>query len=402
LVLWLKQKQKQKAGNIQDAVTDLQDMLLQQYLVHPHQLPATLSVHSRASLYKTVLCSSYVHYTYNVSPVNFAASNLKVKAAALLISILHKIMGIRGLMQFLKTRTPQARQAPTFIRGQKWGIDISCLLFKARGAGLDILTVVAGVLIRLRQAGITPIVVFDGHAAGVAAKAATLETRRKERDAVAIELEATRVASAAAVTVKEKEACASKEAELLKKAPPVNRGDRDALKQMLYMTGTLFMVARGEADDVLATLYSSGEIQVVLTNDTDMITRGIERIVIPETADATVLSEWRLSTALTELDLSYDEFVVACVLMGSDYTTGPTFVPSRAIQMARSGELPAADSEAGKAVKLLQHHRPLEELLDEKQLGKWKAGAPSVEPDALRQLAATKGWPGSWLQTILF
>jgi exonuclease-1 len=311
-------------------------------------------------------------------------------------------MGIRGLLQLLKQKVPKSRFAPDFSKKDaRWGIDCSCLMFKARGAGLDVLTVLAALIVRLRSYGINPVVVFDGYMGAVTAKAEVLETRRQERQTVAAALEAVRETALAATTVQEREDCNTAEAALLKKAPQINRSDRDALKQFFHMAGIQFFTAKGEADTLLSAMARSGYIQAVITSDTDMLARGISRVIMPEVADATVLTEWRLDAVLQGLRLTYDEFVRMCVWMGTDYNSTGTVPGVRALEMVREGKTLTAASDAAAAAEQLQSVGAPEEYLEGKQLDRWRSDPSKVEPDELRDLFKIKGWPVSWLLTLM-
>uniref|UniRef100_A0A6C0DCH2 XPG-I domain-containing protein n=1 Tax=viral metagenome TaxID=1070528 RepID=A0A6C0DCH2_9ZZZZ len=283
--------------------------------------------------------------------------------------------------------------------GQIWGIDCSCLLFKARGANLDILTVLAGLLVKLLHHRIRPIVVFDGFTGG-GAKADLLESRRQERQKVASALEHVREAATKAQTVTEKETCALQEAALQKKAPMVSRTDRDELKQFLHMAGVLFVTVRGEADDFLAALAREGKIHAVLTTDTDAFARGIPRVIVPETSDATVLIEWSLTAVLKGLMMPYDTFIRMCALMGSDYTSSSMPVP-KAMRLAVAEDTVLTD-EQEEAVRLLRGVGVgAEDMLDSKQKERWAIGSFEKEPQELTELVETKGWPRSWMNILL-
>jgi flap endonuclease-1 len=306
-------------------------------------------------------------------------------------------MGIKGLGAFIKWRLPRVRKSLQMAAhsGERWGVDSSCLLYRARGDGLSTLTVIASLLVRLRRANITPIFVFDGRTP--VAKADTVDQRRVVRQAAHKEMAEIRTGlEATDLGIAEKGEMERRHAALQKKAPSVSGGDRDEVKRLLYAAGVQFVTASGEADDVLAHLCRSGFLQGVISTDMDMLARGVPLLVIPETSDATVLVTMELSEILTGLALNYRQFVGACVLMGSDYA-GKDWVsvaPKEAIARALAGvDDPAVGLLCGEGVVW-------EEIVSEKQRAKWDAGVPAREPETLVALASANSWPRDWCTVL--
>ncbi len=278
--------------------------------------------------------------------------------------------------------------------GQTWGIDCSCLLFRAKAEGLKPVTVMASLLVRMRRAGITPIVVFDGKPP--AAKAAVIEQRRVVRVTAQKEMAEIRAdlsENAVELTEAARGVREVRLAELQRRAPTVSGGEKDDVKKFLYACGVTFVTASGEADDVLASLVRQGRIQAIVSTDMDMLARGVPVLVTPETPDASVMAEWSLDMVLRRLGLTYDQFVVACALMGSDYTEGIMDAPA-AVEAARTGR------EAGGVELLRGDGVVLEDLLNEKQRARLHEGV-TKEPDNLRETAAAYGWPQDWVTVLL-
>jgi 5'-3' exonuclease len=190
--------------------------------------------------------------------------------------------------------------------------------------------------------------------------------------------------------------------ELQAKAPQVSARDRDDIKKFLYAAGVLFLSASGEADDVLAFMARAGYIQAVISSDMDMLARGVPLLVLPETNDATVLTEIRLSNVLSALRLTYRQFVDACVLMGTDYSPVDmkTIEPRFAVEAVRRGD--SCDPRLEKAADLLQGvDVRWEDLLAETQQKKWNDGAPAIEPENLDIFCCVNGWPAEWFNVLV-
>ena len=321
-------------------------------------------------------------------------------------------MGIRGLGGFLKWKVPHARKMFKFgptQKGQRWGIDCSCLLYRARGSGLSPLTVIASLIVRMRSAGIEPVVVFDGRPP--AAKTDIIDQRRTVRVAAHKEMaEIEAELSSPELSDNDKIMKEQRHAALQKKAPTVSGSEKDALKQFLYAAGVLFVTASGEADDLLAYLARAGDIQAVVSTDMDMLPRGVPVLITPETPDCTALTELRLSDILTGLGLTYPQFVDACMLMGSDYSGKGwrSVEPAAAVTLARRGVEWSAMDVSGSVCLALERGVDMlmgsgvrwTDLLSEKQLAKWSVGAPPCEPENVAAAASANGWPASWISVL--
>jgi hypothetical protein len=321
-------------------------------------------------------------------------------------------MGIRGLGGFLKWKVPHSKKTLKWaasLKGQRWGVDCSCLLYRARGAGLSPLTVIAGLIVRLRSAGVTPVVVFDGRPP--ASKSDIIDQRRTARVAAHKEMaEIEAELSSPELTDSDKITKEHRHAALQKKAPTVSSSDKDALKQFLYAAGVLFVTASGEADDLLAYLARSDNIQAVVSTDMDMLPRGVAVLVTPETPDCMALTEIRLDSVLSGLGLTYPQFVDACMLMGSDYSGRGwrSMEPAAAVTLARRGVCWSTMDISGSVCLTMERGVDMlmgtgvrwTDLLSEKQMAKWLAGAPPYESENLAVAAAANGWPATWIPLL--
>jgi hypothetical protein len=323
-------------------------------------------------------------------------------------------MGIRGLAGYLRWKLPQVRRNVQWVGhvGEHWGIDCSCLLFRARGNSLSQLTVIASLIVRMRSAGIIPVVVFDGRPP--AAKANIIEQRREVREEALRELtniQGEITDRGSVMTEFERAILEKKIVDLQRKAPQVTRDDKDLLKQFLYAAGVQFVTAAGEADDVLAYLCRTGFLRAVISTDMDMFARGVPLLVMPETADGSVLTQIATADVLAGLGLTYDQFVDACMLMGSDYSGKywTSVEPRVAVERARVGVDWAAVDPSGTLVtgaRMLRGEGLLwEEIVTDHQREKWAAGLASPktrEFDNLAAICVHQGWPAEWLRLMMF
>jgi hypothetical protein len=309
-------------------------------------------------------------------------------------------MGIRGLYGFIKRRLPHQCKALQInsYRGQVWGIDTSCLLYKARAAGLIPLTVIASLVVRMKAAGIQPIFIFDGRPPTT--KAHVVEQRRTVRLAAQKEMTEIRTdIDNRIMPSDERNRLEERITTLQSQAPQITSNEKDEIKQFLYAAGVLFVTASGEADDLLAYLCRDIQITAVISSDMDMLARGVPQLIIPDTADGTCFTILNMEGILAELSINYRQFVEACMLMGSDYSARGwvSIEPVRAIDMVRRA-LPTDISGAvcDGSHLLMGFSVTWDDLLSERQRAKWIEGVPPVEPETLAALCTKYGWPPGW------
>lgn len=271
------------------------------------------------------------------------------------------------------------------------------------------MTVIACLLVKMRRAGITPVFIFDGRPP--AAKADVVDQRRTFRQAAHKEMAEIKAGlESEDLPMANKSEMERRHAALQKKAPTVSCGEKDDIKKLLYGAGIQFITAAGEADDILGFLCRKGELQGVVSTDMDMLARGVPLLVIPETPDATVLTEIRLADVLAGLGLQYPQFVNACMLMGSDYSVKGwhSVEPRVAVELARKGFEWSSFDASGSVCSVMEQGVALlsgegtqwEVIVSEKQREKWALGRPPCEPENLAIIASSHGWPAEWITVL--
>lgn len=101
-------------------------------------------------------------------------------------------------------------------------------------------------------------------------------------------------------------------------------GDKiNDLVTLFQLVGATYIQAKGEADFVLASLYKNGHIDGVISEDCDMLTHGIDRLVrgitdhsLRRVGHITVYS---LTEILDGAKMSSNQFIDYCILCGCDY-----------------------------------------------------------------------------------
>lgn len=299
-------------------------------------------------------------------------------------------MGIHGLGSYLR-KTTKIRQSVVWKEFSRTtiAIDAFSILFRAKAENLSLITVIAALIVRIRNiAGAEPLFVFDGKPPE--RKHEVIEKRRyikavthrritELRNSIEVERLEGRERG-----LKEHEIAA-----LTRSSPSITFAELNDVKHFLYEAGVLGITAKGEADDFLAWLSKNGSVSAVITSDYDMLPRGVNCILIPETADLTAWTQIRLDTLLRQLEISFDQFIIACILMGTDYSH-KKYIPRIAIELAKEHELAVFETkmdymELFHMFKGDGYTATIKELLDEKQKEKWeKKDQLEAEPERIK------------------
>jgi flap endonuclease-1 len=307
-------------------------------------------------------------------------------------------MGIRGLTGWIRWAAyDSVCTAPDWFayENKRIGFDILGFMYKTKAQRSSPLLYMARLVAACKKHGIIPVMIFDGKPPD--AKRAALKARSALRTSSAEKYE--RLATSAADVPMSEAQKAVIDAELLTLAlnsSYFTSEERDAVKQLLYACGVLSLNASGEADDVLAHFARRGEIAAVVSNDLDMLARGVQTLLVPDNyalpGDEGGWIQYDLGAILRSVDFTYEQFVEMCALMGSDYTVEYRSIPYKtaywAIKYGRS--FYAALEKYGlphkpysDAVARLTGMCTPDELMNAKQWEKWGAGAPLSECENL-------------------
>ena len=314
-------------------------------------------------------------------------------------------MGIRGLTGWIRWAAPESMKTPdwTSLKGKKIGIDILGFLYKMKAQRQCPLLYVANMISRLKQYEIIPIMVFDGKPPSE--KKNALKKRTDIR--VQSELKVQHIEhdmSNMTMSDYQRKILEIELARLRKDTCYLTSEERDVAKQLFYACGVLSLNASGEADNVLAYLSKKGFIDGVISNDMDLLARGVEILFVPDIhalpGDSMGWIQYTLSTILSSVSLAYTQFVEMCVLMGCDYTAGHKYLPYRSAYWAIKyrGEIEKTLESVGiqeyevyqKSVKMLYgDYDNAVSIMGEKQWEKLAIGAPEIEEEYLSLLRST-------------
>ena len=312
-------------------------------------------------------------------------------------------MGIRGLTGWIQWASAKALTKPLWssFQHKRVGIDILGFLYKAKAAGTHPVTYIAHLIAQCRQHNIIPIPIFDGKPPDEKRDIIRLRNEQRlqndqKRKTLSNTMDSTEM------TTVQRDLCTKEIQTLTASSVYITTDERDEVKRLLYACGVCCLNANGEADNVLAYMAKRGELYAVMTNDMDLLTRGVPILLVPEAlglpGDTKGWIAYHLDTILKESGLTYQQFVEMCVLMGCDYTTKVKSIPYKMayFQIKYKGFHKSLEAMSVKdtlpyerAVDILKgYHETAESLMTEKQWLKWTTG-PILEPAYIEELKAT-------------
>ncbi|CAK0887613.1 unnamed protein product, partial [Prorocentrum cordatum] len=251
-------------------------------------------------------------------------------------------MGIRGLAKFLQDAAPKAVRevkGPEAFTGRVIAIDASMCLYQflimireshsgaysnLTNAEGQVTSHIVGFLsrtIRLMEAGIKPVYVFDGKPPDLDLKLGELVARAARREKAGEALEAAKEAGDAEEVLK-----------ATKMGVKVTKEQNEQTKQLLRLMGVPVIEAPSEAEATCAALCRAGKVYAAATEDADCLTFGTKLLIrnlLAAEAQKKTIFEINLEVALEQLGVTMDQFIDFCILCGCDYADtikgiGPT------------------------------------------------------------------------------
>ncbi|XP_027163993.1 flap endonuclease 1 [Coffea eugenioides] len=235
-------------------------------------------------------------------------------------------MGIKGLTKLLADNAPKAMKEHKFesFFGRKIAIDASMSIYQflivVGRSGTEMLTNEAGEVtshlvgmftrtIRLLEAGIKPVYVFDGKPPDL--KKQELAKRFSKRADATEDLDE-------AVETGNKEDIEK----FSKRTVKVTKQHNEDCRKLLRLMGVPVIEATSEAEAQCAALCKSGKVYAVASEDMDSLTFGapkfLRHLMDPSSKKIPVM-EFEISKVLEELNFTMDQFIDLCILCGCDY-----------------------------------------------------------------------------------
>ncbi|XP_057769655.1 flap endonuclease 1 [Salvia miltiorrhiza] len=235
-------------------------------------------------------------------------------------------MGIKGLTKLLADNAPNSMKEQKFESyfGRKIAIDASMSIYQflivVGRSGTEMLTNEAGDVtshlqgmfsrtIRLLEAGIKPVYVFDGKPPDL--KKQELAKRYSKR------ADATEDLNTAQETGNKEDI-----EKFSKRTVKVTKQHNDDCKKLLRLMGVPVIEAPSEAEAQCAALCKADKVYAVASEDMDSLTFGapkfLRHLMDPSSKKIPVM-EFEVSKVLEELNLTMDQFIDFCILCGCDY-----------------------------------------------------------------------------------
>ncbi|OEU20030.1 PIN domain-like protein [Fragilariopsis cylindrus CCMP1102] len=241
-------------------------------------------------------------------------------------------MGIKGLAKLLSDEAPDCIREVEFksLHGRKVAIDASMAIYQfliaVRSGGPNqqamMLTNADGETtshiqgmfnrtIRFLTEGMKPVFVFDGKAPQM--KSGELEKRREKRKKAEEELK--KAADDDNVEEMDKHS---------KRLARAGRKENEDCKKLLRLMGVPVVVAPMEAEAQAAALCKAGLVYATGTEDMDALTFATPILIRKMTfanqaAKGAKIQQMNYKKAVEGLELTHEQFVDLCILMGCDY-----------------------------------------------------------------------------------
>lgn len=251
-------------------------------------------------------------------------------------------MGIHGLSKVIGDYAPSAVKENEIKNyfGRKVAIDASMSIYQfliavrqdgstltnADGETTSHLMGMFYRTIRMIENGIKPLYVFDGKPPDM--KSGELAKRQERREEAQKSLEQAEAADEADNVEK-----------FQKRLVKVTKQHNEECKTLLRLMGVPYIEAPCEAEAQCAALVKAGKVYAVGTEDMDALTFGstvlLRHLTFSE-ARKMPIKEFYLDRVLRELDMTNDQFIDLCILLGCDYCDSIRGIgPKRAMELIR-------------------------------------------------------------------
>jgi 5'-3' exonuclease len=163
----------------------------------------------------------------------------------------------------------------------------------------------------------------------------------------------------------------------IKGSTRVSEQDKDKIRIFCSYLGVPYIIAEGEAEKLCAQLVREGHARAALSNDTDMFAHGCP-VTIKELKKGTgefssnVATVVILENVLSQLNLTYEQFVDLCIMAGTDYNDN---VPNFGVMRCK---------------KLIEKYHSLDEMPDE------------IDTSFLRSSSKAKTTLGPYKKSLLY
>lgn len=231
-------------------------------------------------------------------------------------------MGIKNLQKVISENAPNAITHKLFkdYNHKIIAIDTSIILYQfviaIRNSGADLqnkdgksTSHIQGILskaINMLENKIKPIFVYDGKPSSMKMK--VINDRKQKRDEAS-----NKISNGLDKDNEIKE---------FKKMVSISKEQSNETKEILELLGVPYMDAIEEADSMCAELVKQGISYGTSSEDMDILTFGSNKLLRnfnPSKKKTDFVIEIDLKKVLSELNITYEQFIDLCILLGSDY-----------------------------------------------------------------------------------
>jgi len=232
-------------------------------------------------------------------------------------------MGINNLGILIKYKSPSSitYKNHEYFKGMKIGFDTSIYIYKyvtaIRGSGYDLTTkdgklishiygIWSKILSNLKN-GIESVWIFDGEPPNI--KQNIIKSRRKKKHVAKHKLQT---------------GCFKDEYErqILSKSSFNIKNEHIAdISKLLSLIGIPFIQSIGEAEAQCVALNKAGKIDGIASEDWDVLALG-GKLLLKDFTGKKLVKSINRDALLGDLDLTYEQFIELCIIMGTDYCSG--------------------------------------------------------------------------------
>ena len=245
-------------------------------------------------------------------------------------------MGIKDLNPFLRETTPECiKEVPLGdFNGKKVAIDTSIYFYKFLYKNDRYLEGFFQQIFRLKVNGLTPIYVFDG--APPPEKHSILVQRKEKKIETKNIINELQNKYELLEDPNEKKKLLFEIIKMKKKLIFVTKEHNENLKDMLDTINIQYIQASGEADLVCGQLYKQGHVDLVMSDDMDLLTSGSRKVLRNFFITSNKVQFYDLDAILNKLEITYQQWVDFCILCGCDYCERiPSLGPKNAIKLLK-------------------------------------------------------------------
>jgi flap endonuclease-1 len=235
-------------------------------------------------------------------------------------------MGIRGLNNLIKKYSQDAETIEDIkkYKGSIFGIDCSILLYKFKYASNAENSHLVGIVNRIKyymSNGIMPVFVFDGNPPE--AKKNTIQKRHDSKEKLYVRIEELKILENQCESGEEKKNYLDEINKLSSQIIRIKKSHITECKELLEKSGIPYCTAPADAEKYCAFLQKNGLIDYTVTDDTDALTFGCEKII---KTSINKIVEIDTNKVIKNFGMTREMFVDFCILSGCDYSDTITHI----------------------------------------------------------------------------